>query len=103
MFSQEDINKNKAMGILSAVFNILAVIYFFAPDWKNSAYLKHRCNQTLLLLIVSAVINLASGLVSRYIGYLNTLYLVFWIINLVNAIQCTDKCMPGTESIKIIN
>lgn len=107
MFSQEDIEKNKVLAILMGFFNIIAFAGFFATDWKQSAFIKHRCNQTLIVLCIliarNVVVYLPIGsLASMLSSALYVVYLIAYIINLVNTFKLNDACLPGTDSIKII-
>ena len=100
-FNPQDIQKNKAMGIL-AYIGILVLIPIFAA--KDSAYAKFHANQGLLLLIGEAAIGLVFGLLGLipYVGVVFQILLwtcevifgVLSLIGLVNAIFGKAKELP---------
>ncbi len=100
-FNPQDIQKNKAMGIL-AYIGILVLIPIFAA--KDSAYAKFHANQGLLLLIGEAAIGLVFGLLGL-IPYVGVVFqILLWtcevifgalsLIGLVNAIFGKAKELP---------
>ncbi|MBO4288871.1 MAG: hypothetical protein J5865_02070 [Lachnospiraceae bacterium] len=100
-FSPQDIQQNKAMGIL-AYISILVLIPIFAA--KNSPYAKFHANQGLLLLIAEAAVGLILGLLGL-IPYVGVVFqIVLWtcevifgalsVIGIVHAVFGKAKELP---------
>lgn len=58
-FDQEEVRRNKAMGVLSYL-GILVLIPLLAGD-KRSSYVKHHVNQGLVLFLLSSLVDLLEG------------------------------------------
>lgn len=58
-FSQEEVHRNKAMGVLSYI-GFLVLIPLLAGD-KRSEYVKHHVNQGILLMLLSVMVDLLNG------------------------------------------
>lgn len=107
-FDAADINENKGMVILMSVLPVL----FFLPlvtDKKNSPYMMHFANTTLLLAIIGVTsgvvmsvlgrIPLIGGLLS---GLFSLAFLALYIINLINAANGNNKPFPIIGNIVIL-
>jgi uncharacterized membrane protein len=108
-FDQNDVNTNKGLAIGMAILPVLFFLPLVMEDKKNSAFLKHTANQTLLIFILGV----ASGVICTIlafipiIGWLIDLLLpiaifVLYIINIVNAVQANGKSIPFIGNIEII-
>ncbi|MDE6591635.1 MAG: hypothetical protein K2K57_01045 [Oscillospiraceae bacterium] len=102
-FDPNDVNRNKALVIISLIFSIL----FFLPlvACPDSRYGRFFANQGLLLFILSA----AAGVVGRipFIGWIvagiaGLLVLIGWIIVIIGAAQGTAARVPIIGYIEII-
>ena len=110
-FTQDDISKNKGMGIL-AYLSILVLIPIFAA--KDSKFARFHANQGLLLLIASIATSLISNIVgilnlslfgvifSIFFGLVDLLILALAIIGIVNAAQGKAKDLPIIGNIRIL-
>jgi len=108
-FDQNDVNENKGLAIVIAIFNILFFLPLVMDDKKNSVYLKHVANQTLIMAIVGIASGVVMGILAAIpvIGWIIGLLLpiaifVFYIINIVNAAQANGKSLPLIGTIEII-
>ena len=100
-FSEQDVADNKGLGILMAFFCILFFLPLVMSDKKNSEYLRHRANQSLIVFICGII----SGVVSfiPLIGWVISIaQLILWILNLVYACQGNGKQLPLVGQIKIL-
>ena len=91
-FSQEDINQNKSIVLLTAILQIFIPILFFLPlvCCKDSEYGKFYANQGLLLLIATVI----CGIIP-IIGWIAAIaVLVFAIMNAVNASKGLKQGIP---------
>ena len=104
-FTQEDIQNNKVMAVLS-YFGILALIPFLAA--KESPYAQFHAKQGLTLFIVEIVYSVLSvilafipviGLIVS--GVLGLCVFVLAILGIVNAVQGQAKELPIIGMIKI--
>lgn len=68
--SQEDINANKGMSVLSYI-GILFLIPMLAR--KDSPYCRFHANQGLVLFIVEIVVNLLFGILGAFVPVLGTI------------------------------
>ena len=87
-FLQKDIDDNKLMTVLIALFPIL----FFIPliDKKGSRYETYFANQSLLVFIaavVCAVVPILGWLVEIVVT-------VMWIMNIIHAVQAVPDVIP---------
>lgn len=104
-FTQEDIQNNKVMAVLSYI-GILALIPFLAA--KESPYAQFHAKQGLTLFIVEIVYSVLSvilafipviGLIVS--GVLGLCVFVLVILGIVNAVQGQAKELPIIGMIKI--
>ena len=108
-FDQNDINTNKDLAIIMAIFPILFFLPLVMDDKKGSAFLKHTANQSLLLLI-SAIGFSIVGWILLFIPVLGKLMyvllymavFVLLIINIINTVQANGKPYPFVGAIEII-
>lgn len=108
-FDRQDIQNNKAMGIL-AYLGILVLIPIFAA--KDSKFARFHANQGLLLAIAEVGSSFICGILSRipWIGWtFNGLqwavYIactVFTILGIINAAKGQAKELPLIGKIKIL-
>lgn len=75
-FSKDDIEKNKAMAILSYIW-ILFLVPLFAA--KDSKFARYHANQGLTLAIVETVVAIVFGILTR----IPVIGVLFWIIEIV--------------------
>lgn len=108
-FDQGDIEKNKTNGLLMTIIPILFFLPLVSDDMKNSSYLKFFSNQTLLVIIASALAGICGkilGLIPFIGGILgfavSILVLVLYIINIVNAANGKGKKLPVIGGISLI-
>ena len=109
VFDQADVEKNKTIGILMAVFPVIFFLPLVSNDLKQSAYLKFRMNQSFILIIADLVIGvlakvltiipLIGGILSTVISLVS---LALYIINLVYACQGSGKRIPIIGGIEIL-
>lgn len=104
-FSEQDINENKAIGILISVFCILFFLPYVVESQKNSPYLKFRANQSLIIVLfgvasgIIGAIPLLGWLLGGLTGLVTT---VLVVINLINACMGNDKPLPVIGEIEIL-
>lgn len=98
-FTQEDMTKNMAMGILSYI-GILVLIPLFARD-KNSEYTKFCVNQGLKLCVASVALSIVSVVVGLVIGVLKALLDVFILDLLLTLIMAVVSLVLGAASIAV--
>ena len=67
-YSQQDIDQNKIMGILS-YFGILVLIPIFAA--KESPFARFHANQGLVLLVAGILVGMATSLVGMLFGLIH--------------------------------
>lgn len=108
-FDQSDVEKNKTNGLLMTIIPILFFLPLVSADLKDSPYLRFFSNQTLLVIIASAlagVCKMILGLIPFIGGILgwavSILVLVLFIINIVNAANGKGKKLPLIGGIEII-
>ncbi|MDD5489153.1 MAG: DUF4870 domain-containing protein [Candidatus Moranbacteria bacterium] len=103
----QDVEKNKAMGIVGYIIPIL----FFIPlvtDAKNSPFAKFHANQQLNLLLAAVVVNIVGGIIP-FVGWfillpLGTIFLiVVAIMGIINAAKGDMKALPLIGGFKLIN
>jgi uncharacterized membrane protein len=103
----QDVEKNKAMGIVGYIIPIL----FFIPlvtEAKNSPFAKFHANQQLNLLLAAVVVNVVGGIIP-FIGWfiilpLGTIFLiVVAIMGIINASKGEMKPLPLIGGFKLIN
>jgi uncharacterized membrane protein len=101
-FDKDDIEKNKAMGIL-------AYIIFFIPllAAKDSAFAKFHANQGLILFLAAVIVNIV-GTILPIIGWFiiiplgNLAVFIFAILGIINATKGEVKELPIIGKISII-
>jgi len=110
-YTQEDITKNKGMGVL-AYFSLLVLIPIFAA--KDSKFARFHANQGLLLLIGSIAISLINEIIGIFniwilgtvlsiaFGLIDLLIFVLMIIGIVNAAQGKAKELPIVGKFRIL-
>ena len=114
-YSQQDIDQNKIMGILS-YFGILVLIPIFAA--KESPFARFHANQGLVLLVTSILVGMATSLVGMLFGLIHIDVLtVLWnivswlirvamfalmILGIVNAASGKAKELPLVGNFRIL-
>ena len=108
-FDQNDIQQNKAMGIL-AYLSWLVLIPLFAA--KESKFARFHCNQGLVLAIAEIAIWVVCGILSRipFIGWLfvviegllGVVFLVLAILGIINAAKGQAKELPIIGKFRIL-
>ncbi len=112
-FDQNDINANKGMAIL-AYFGPLVFIPIFAA--KDSKFARYHSNQGLLLLIAAVLWSIVYGIlntiifaiswrlyfISSIIGLLSLVFLVLFIIGILNASNGRAKELPIIGKFKLL-
>ena len=114
-YSQQDIDQNKIMGILS-YFGILVLIPIFAA--KESPFARFHANQGLVLLVTSILVGMATSLVGMLFGLIHIDVLtVLWnivswlirvamfalmILGIVNAASGKAKELPLIGNFRIL-
>ncbi len=109
VFDSQDVEKNKTIAILMSIFTILFFLPLVDDSMKNSAYLKHTANSTLLVILLSVATSIVApiigfipfigGFISVIVGLAAS---VFYIINIVYTVQANGKSLPLLESFEII-
>lgn len=96
----------KVTGIVSYITLIGWLVAFFAGDKEGA---KFHLNQSLVLMIISYVWGIITGVVGALIPILGTIlglvslvFTVFWILGLVYAIKEEEKELPVIGTIKIL-
>ena len=104
--SQEDINANKGMSVLSYI-GILFLIPMLAK--KDSAYCRFHANQGLVLFIIEIVCSLVFGILGAFLPILTTIgsifslvLFIFAIIGIVNAATGKVKGLPLKGGITLL-
>ncbi len=114
-YSQQDIDQNKIMGILS-YFGILVLIPIFAA--KESPFARFHANQGLVLLVAGILVGMATSLVGMLFGLIHIDVLtVLWnivswlirvamfalmILGIVNAASGKAKELPLVGNFRIL-
>lgn len=117
-YAKEDIEKNKAMGIL-CYLGILLLIPLFAA--KDSKYVRFHLNQGLLLIIAAVIVSAAVGVVqgiafALFFESLFALYVLFrtitslctlpifvlMVIGIINVVNGRTKELPVIGKFKLI-
>ncbi len=112
-FDQNDINTNKGMAIL-AYFGPLVLIPIFAA--KQSKFARYHSNQGLLLLIAAVLWSIVYGIlntiflaiswrlyfISGIIGIFSLVFLVLFIIGILNASNGIAKELPVIGKFKLL-
>jgi len=114
-YSQQDIDQNKIMGILS-YFGILVLIPVFAA--KESPFARFHANQGLVLLVTGILVSMATSLVGMFFGLIHIDVLtVLWnivswlirvamfalmILGIVNAASGKAKELPLVGNFRIL-
>lgn len=114
-YSQQDIDQNKIMGILS-YFGILVLIPIFAA--KESPFARFHANQGLVLLVAGILVGMATSLVGMLFGLIHIDVLtalwniVSWLIRvamfalmilgIVNAASGKAKELPLVGNFRIL-
>ena len=108
-FDQNDIQQNKAMGIL-AYLSWLVLIPLFAA--KESKFARFHCNQGLVLAIAEIAIWVVCSILGRipFIGWLfvviegllGVVFLVFAILGIINAAKGQAKELPIIGKFRIL-
>lgn len=112
-FSQDDINNNKVMGILSYI-GILVLIPILAA--KDSKFARFHANQGLVLFIVNIAWSIVHAILSSILGAIklgfimailspivSILLLALAIIGIVNVVNGKAKELPLIGTIKFLN
>lgn len=89
-FDQADIEANRTMCILMAIFPVLFFLVFVVDSMKNSAYSKFKANQSLILFLMAVICGIIPVL--GWLCYIA--YLVFWIMNIVATVNNEAKTVP---------
>ena len=95
MFAPADIEENRGVAILTAIFNS----FFWIPIIydKSSPYGMFYANNAVLLIILSAIVSIISSILffTIIIPIAAAVFLmVLWIMNLVNACKGYEKPLP---------
>ena len=108
-FDPQDIQSNKAMGILSYL-SILVLIPLFAA--KQSKFARFHCNQGLLLFIIELITSIILNLLSdiALIGWIfsiikalvNIACFLLTVLGIINASNGKAKELPVIGSIRIL-
>lgn len=106
-FDQSDVEQNKTMVLLTAILQIFIPVLFFLPlvACQNSPYGRYYANQGLLLLLLyigSVVINIIPILGQIVFIVVGIAWLVFAIMNAVNANKGVRKGIPILGNIELI-
>lgn len=106
-FDQEEVRRNKAMGVLSYL-GILVLIPLLAGD-KRSGYVKHHVNQGLVLFLLSSLVDLlegdwvwglhsiihfGGGMFSGVFDILGLVFFILMVMGIVNACKGDRKELP---------
>lgn len=105
VFDQADIDSNKTMAILMAIFPILFFLPLVDKDkMGQSPMLKFFANQALLIFLANLAVFILS--VIPYIqilgGIIGLVVFVFWILLLVSACKGEGKPLPLIGGIQIL-
>ena len=108
-FDQQDIQNNKAMGIL-AYISWLVLIPLLAA--KDSKFARFHCNQGLVLAIAEIAVWVVCGILSGFPligwifgiieGLISLVCLIFAVLGIINAANGKAKELPIIGSIKIL-
>lgn len=108
-FDQQDIQNNKAMGIL-AYISWLVLIPLLAA--KDSKFARFHCNQGLVLAIAEIAVWVVFGILSGFPligrifgiieGLISLVCLIFAVLGIINAANGKAKELPIIGSIKIL-
>ena len=113
-FSQDDIEKNKGLALLSYL-GILVLVPIFAA--KDSAYARFHANQGLLLIIAavawSVAVNIVTGilraswswlgtLVGGLLGIASIVFLAAVVVGIINAVGGKAKELPFIGKYRIL-
>lgn len=105
-FTQEDIDNNKVMALLSYL-SILFLVPLFAA--KNSSYARFHLNQGIILFIASVVSGIIVGILAVFLAFIpflgiliaklidlavSILVLILMVIGIVNAATGKAKKLP---------
>ena len=114
-YDREDIEKNKGMAVLS-YFSLLVLIPFFRVC-KTSKYARFHMNQGIVLTIVAAIYELLSYiavsmimpisarmgiLVETTLDLISIVFLILFIMGIVNAASGKAKELPTFGKIRIL-
>ena len=114
-YDREDIEKNKGMAVLS-YFSLLVLIPFFRVR-KTSKYARFHMNQGIVLTIVDTVYELLSYitvsivmsistrmgiLVETTLDLISIVFLILFIMGIVNAASGKAKELPTFGKIRIL-
>ena len=105
VFSTFDRDENRGLGLLMAIFPFLFFLTYVIGDKKYSSYCKFRANQSLIVLIVMAALNLAAALIGLALGFIpligkvtlivcriiRVISVLFYLQNVWNALLCNGK------------
>lgn len=106
-FDSKEIADNKLIDVLMALFPVLFFIPLVAGRMKYSPYLRFRSNQAAILFLIQVVLLILGkvigwiSLFASVLKILNFVFLVFFLINLFNAISGNSRKMPLIGEIKI--
>ena len=113
VFNTEDVNNNKAYGILAYIGFLFLIPLFVA---KDSQYAKFHTNQGLVLFLVEIVLNVAVSIVNFMLRMTIVLIpvavllnvavgavgLVFMVLGIINACSGEPKTLPLIGSITLL-
>ena len=114
VFNTEDVQQNKAFGVL-AYIGILVLVPILAA--KDSQYARFHANQGLILFITEIIVSVCMGVLTAILGIipflgviisglisaiLGIILFVFMILGIVNACSGEPKKLPIIGAITII-
>lgn len=99
----EDVQKNRAMGIL-AYISLLVLAPIFGA--KESAFARFHANQGLVLFIVEVICSILSGIFGGILGFIvwavQVVCFVFSIMGIVSASKGQCRILPIIGGIQIL-
>ena len=75
-------------------------MYITTNNEKRDSLVKYHLKQSLGLMVVTVVFNIALTILSRmvtslsFLGYFGYAFLILWIFGLINAINAAEKPIP---------
>lgn len=107
-FDAEDLDKNKSLGIVMAIFPILFFLPLIMDDRKNSKFLKFYMNTELCITVLYALSGIIQTILKNIpiIGWfawlVPTAIFVFHLITFIYVIQLNGKKVPILGEITIL-
>ncbi len=124
VFTTDDVEKNKTLGIVMAIFPILFFLPLVSEDMKKSELLKFRANQSCVVLCLIVILNILKAIIGVILGLfmnipvafivtifsvLNTLIgiaiglvmIALYVMNIVSAAKATDMKIPLSDKINL--